>query len=405
MENYIQNQVLSYKRTDSSFELIDAIEEIDTRPHTVIYNESTKEFYIIGSTSGIVYTFANDNGHLVLKDKIGCVGQPYFMSIFDGRIWVPEISETSGNGIRSFVLDKDDNLQDIQTLFYWEDVKIASIDRYRSKYVQDVDLFLFSGQSNMSGKGDASLAPSVIFGYEFRSITDPTQLYPITEPFGINENKVNGINDVVIGSDTPRKLGGLVSSFANSYYQTTGIPIVGVSASEGATRISEWLPESALYNYAVDRIYRAKEYLNETGLYHIGHTYLVWCQGESDGDAGLTSEDYYRNLENMINTMVRNKDIDKAFVIRIGEYRDVDNLYDEIIDAQTKIGSDNRNTILISTKFSQFKKTGEMKDEYHYTQNAYNLVGEEASINAGTYTLTGIKPTIYDYKMESYIEP
>lgn len=483
------------------------IEGIDTRPHIVLYDDSTNKFYVIGSTSGTVYTFVNDNGHLVLKDKylladlvdsyvrsisiidgslytvsgpnaiikyeildngfkkvenyevpdeffgmnqikrignqfyitvntdkagdvskstiirtddlnkiiegkyevlkdeLGCVGQPYFISMFDDRIWVPEISETKGNGIRSFSLDENDNLQDIQTLFYWEDVKTASIDRYRSKYVQDVDLFLFSGQSNMSGKGDASLAPSVMLGYEFRSITDPTQLYLITKPFGINENKENGINDVVIERGTPRKLGGLVSSFANSYYQTTGIPIVGVSASEGATRISEWLPGSELYNDAVDRIYKAKKYLNDTGFYRIGHTCLVWCQGESDGDAGMLSNEYFNDLENIINTMVRNKDIDKALIIRIGEYRNIDNLYDEIIDAQTKISLNNRNAVLISTRFSQFKKTGEMIDECHYTQNAYNLVGEEAGTNAGAYTTTGTKPIIYDYKKEIYIEP
>ena len=37
-----------------------------------------------------------------------------------------------------------------------------------------------------------------------------------------------------------RKLGGLVSSFANGYYETTRVPIVGVSCSEGTTQIVEW---------------------------------------------------------------------------------------------------------------------------------------------------------------------
>lgn len=48
----------------------------------------------------------------------------------------------------------------------------------------EVDVILFAGQSNMSGVGDASLAPAVPegVGYEFRAITDPTRLYPLAEP-------------------------------------------------------------------------------------------------------------------------------------------------------------------------------------------------------------------------------
>ena len=71
----------------------------------------------------------------------------------------------------------------------------------------------------MSRKGAASLAPYVAKGYEYRSISDPTQIYSITEPFSLNENKVDGIKNTWEYMTVLRKTGGMVSSFANSYYK------------------------------------------------------------------------------------------------------------------------------------------------------------------------------------------
>lgn len=48
--------------------------------------------------------------------------------------------------------------------------------------------------------------------------------------------------------------------------------------------------------------------------------------------------------------------------------------------------------------------TGLMKDSYHYTQNGYNLVGEEAGENAGYYSDTGLEPNLYDYEYQREYE-
>ena len=53
-----------------------------------------------------------------------------------------------------------------------------------------VDLFIFMGQSNMSGfGGDATLAPEVPEGwaYEYKAISNPGGLVPMKEPFGLND--------------------------------------------------------------------------------------------------------------------------------------------------------------------------------------------------------------------------
>ena len=57
--------------------------------------------------------------------------------------------------------------------------------------LKTVDLVIFAGQSNMSGRGgDATQAPGVPVdtGYEFRIGTCPTGIYPVTEPFGVYSN-------------------------------------------------------------------------------------------------------------------------------------------------------------------------------------------------------------------------
>ena len=112
----------------------------------------------------------------------------------------------------------------------------------------------------MSGKGDASQAVSVEKGWEFRAISDRSQLYPIQEPFGLYENNPDGVDDTTDTGEY-RKLGGMVSAFANGYYETTRIPIVGVSCSEGNTAIEQWMEGGAFYNDAVERLTAATDYL------------------------------------------------------------------------------------------------------------------------------------------------
>lgn len=83
---------------------------------------------------------------------------------------------------------------------------------------QLVDLIFFMGQSNMAGRGDAALAPAVTpgMGFEYRAVTDPAQLHPLAEPFGVNENDPTGVNEPGM------KTGSMVSAFVNLHGQDRG---------------------------------------------------------------------------------------------------------------------------------------------------------------------------------------
>ena len=263
-----------------------------------------------------------------------------------------------------------------------------------------VDLFLFMGQSNMAGRGITSSiwpekAPIIIkgAGYEFRAISDKTKLYEIKEPFGVNENKNGGINDGAF------KTGSMVTAFVNSYYTHNGnIPVVGVSASKGGSKISQWQLDSN-EGYLADAIQRLKDamsYLDSNG-YAIRHKYILWCQGESDGDASTSESDFKSMFENMLNAMI-NEGIEKLFMVRIGNCNisGSENRYTNYIKYETEIAQTNQNVVMVSCDFAGMKERGLMKDSFHYYQAGYNECGTYAGINTAYYVNTGKEPTMYD---------
>jgi hypothetical protein len=263
-----------------------------------------------------------------------------------------------------------------------------------------VDLFLFMGQSNMAGRGVTSSvwtekAPSVIegAGYEFRAISDPTKLYPIAEPFGINENKEGGIDDGAM------KTGSMVSAFVNAYYANNGnIPVVGVSASKGGSKLEQWQPDAST-GYLRDAIQRLTDAVCflETNGYTIRHQYMLWCQGESDGDIGTKETDFKSMFQTMLDSM-RKAGIEALFMVRIGNCNIAgsEDRYTSYIKYETEIAQTNKNVIMVSCDLAGMRKRGLMKDSFHYYQAGYNECGTCAGRNAAFYVTTGKEPTMYD---------
>ena len=79
----------------------------------------------------------------------------------------------------------------------------------------EADILLFMGQSNMAGRGDYRLAPEVLPGaaYEYRAVTEPDTLVPLTEPFGVNENREGGV------FEPGMKTGSMAAAFVNACYR------------------------------------------------------------------------------------------------------------------------------------------------------------------------------------------
>ncbi|MDF2935125.1 MAG: hypothetical protein K0Q90_498 [Paenibacillaceae bacterium] len=253
-----------------------------------------------------------------------------------------------------------------------------------------VDLIMFMGQSNMAGRGNAADAPVVPEGaaYEFRAISDPTRLYPLAEPFGVHENNpASGVNE-------SKKTGSMVSSFALAYHQAVGRPVVGVSCSIGGTSINQWLPGGGFLNDAITRYHAARNWLIQNG-YTIAHQFMVWCQGETDGDKRMPGEEYTRKVTSMMDAMMA-AGLERCYLVRIGNHRDDPERYQKIMAAQTALCQAYEHAVLVSTKFASMAAEGLMKDPFHYVQEAYNIVGNEAGSNTALHILTGKVPFMYN---------
>lgn len=247
------------------------------------------------------------------------------------------------------------------------------------------DFFLFAGQSNMAGRGITGErwpqpAPALLpgAGMEYRAISDPDRLYPIAEPFGAAENRPGGI-------DKPgRKTGSLVTAFVNAYYTETGTPVIGVSASVGGSGIAEWQGQEDFLSDAIRRWTDAEQFLTAQKI-PVRHRYMLWCQGETDGDRETSPERYKAYFRTMLARM-QEHGIETCFLIAIGQYNGVKGYdYTAIHQAQRELAQECPGVVLVSDDFWQMRARGLMKDSYHYYQQAYNEVGTAAGKAAAAF--------------------
>ena len=262
-----------------------------------------------------------------------------------------------------------------------------------------IDLIFFMGQSNMSGAGgDKELAPPVTegHGYEFRAISDPTRLYNIEEPFGKNESFIGGICDI-----PGAKKGSIVSCFANEYYALTGVPIVGVSASQGATTTEIW--QSAGFQIDMQQRYDITvNWLNDNG-YYIRNRYVVWFQGESDAANHVQPEIYNTNMDNIIRPLFI-KGLNKVFIITPGRTLSIKNYFDDIINQQLDMCRES-GYYALGTNILSDVSAEYMVDEWHYNQLVLNIIGIETAKSVACYTLNRKERIDYDYENDSVYIP
>lgn len=234
-----------------------------------------------------------------------------------------------------------------------------------------VDLVLFSGQSNMSGRGDGSIATVCPAGegYWYKD----GGLAQITGYFGNESNST----------------GSMVSSVAKAYFDSCGVPIVGVSHSFGGTPISQFVPGGGRYNQGVELYNAAVGYL-ETQGYTVRKKALVWNQGETDAENGLSQADYETAFLSMRDGLKTDCGITEFFLVEIGQHKTDSAMLSNIKAAQEHLTATEPDIIMASRKF--VGAAGLMKDSWHYTQAAYNLVGRDTGIHMAYYHTTGIRP-------------
>ncbi len=235
--------------------------------------------------------------------------------------------------------------------------------------VKTVDLVIFAGQSNMSGRGgNAKQAPGVPVdtGYEFRIGTCPTGMYPMSEPFGVYSNGYL--------CDPPMLRGGsLASAFMSSYYKGCGVPVLAFSAARGGSSIGYWqtapVQAELLEKYNTINAWCAANHI------FIRRKYVVWLQGETDGVANIDKENYKNGLVNTFSSLFA-KGLEQVFIIPIGQYVGLPGTYDKVRSADMELCAADPRFTLGSDALGQLPPTY-IPDGCHYNQAALNMAGSQ----------------------------
>ena len=246
-----------------------------------------------------------------------------------------------------------------------------------------VDLIVFAGQSNMCGAGgDYTQAPLPKAGtaYEFNIATsDDQKIVTMREPFGNGTNRAFMVNGkYMVGNGT------LCSCFAIAYYKKTGVPVVGVPAGWGGTTSNTWL-SSGILEETLTRLTKAKKYLIKNKC-KVRHIYVVWYQGESDGQKGYSGDQFTANMKKIWKKF-KKKGCEKMFMIRIAQDLNAIGKWNEIAAAQTSLCKKNKDFILASTVADNMHQSpGQWyADSVHLNQKGLNKVGTAAGKCAGKY--------------------
>ncbi len=377
------NEDFSYEITDTEGNAI--LCEVSSGGQTPPENEAiearmyrTKDGIRIiaeNGSEGIVYAgLYSSEGELLAVQSAELSGSEELLEL--------PLPQAEGTYIRLFNWDEDMRpVSDAGTPVYTDEI-YALPDNIQ----ETVDLVLFGGQSNMSGRGSAAEAAvcSADAGFEYKAVSEPGKLLQISEPFGLGEDREGGLTDIDKNGKTKRT-GSMVSAAAEAYYRQTGRQIVAVSASMGGTSTEEW--KNGYVNDAAERLDAAKRFLADSGI-NIGRIFVVWSQGESDGDAKMSAETYTANTEEIFGVL-KEHGAEKCFMIQTGHYNYIDypgttnglsgeqwdERYRVIRDAQAELCESSGDFVLAGS-FEPY--INNMKDRYHYDQETYDAVGKAA---------------------------
>ena len=179
------------------------------------------------------------------------------------------------------------------------------------------------------------------------------------------------------------------------------MPIVGVSASQGATTTEIW--QSAGFQIDMQQRYDITvNWLNDNG-YYIRNRYVVWFQGESDAANHVQPEIYNTNMDNIIRPLFI-KGLNKVFIITPGRTLSIKNYFDDIINQQLDMCRES-GYYALGTNILSDVSAEYMVDEWHYNQLVLNIIGIETAKSVACYTLNRKERIDYDYENDRVYIP
>jgi len=239
----------------------------------------------------------------------------------------------------------------------------------------EVDLIVFSGQSNMQGQteslsGDLTETPAA---YEYKHLAGGNY-EPVRHPCGENYENASLLA-------AHQGFGSLPPCFAREYTSLGKIPLV-VHAAKGATTISEWQPETQRYADFIAKVNGATQNIAKIQK-KINHNIMLWCQGESDGICGTSKTAYKQMFLTFWEAVKRDTPLTACYIIRISAFSDIEK--DAVImAAQEELSREQPDIFMLTRMTGTFtEKNGKMGGDTipgsafgHYTTAAFQELGE-----------------------------
>ena len=343
---------------------------------TVSYEDMTATFGVVGVVVLIGLSTMYDGTALDVGSSVNSIQNLSVMGTYsDGSMELIDDYTLSGNNIV-----EGNNVITISSRGKQTTLNVNGVGNIDPNVV---DLVLFTGQSNMSGRGVATDAPIVPTGqgywYKNTNLTnmsnDTEGLYDIKEPFGIESMCT----------------GSMVSAFALSYYKQTRVPIVACGGAIGGLDIASFLKGTVVYGQYITRsVNGAKAYLESQGK-TIRRMFVLFNQGETDAQKHNTGEYYKEKINEFWSDLKADFGFQDMHIIHIGQHRDGTYDFTEIRNATVEFANANNDVTIVSDKFKG--ALSYMRDEWHYYQVPYNAVGRDSAMNIVRH-YNGIEPTL-----------
>ncbi len=269
--------------------------------------------------------------------------------------------------------------------------------------MNNTDIIIFSGQSNMQGQSEALPKENLPVDGAMEYLYDTDLLILLKHPVG--ENLDDDGNTVfekdgdfwkewdksqesvewLLGTNallsSTEGNANLVPFFCDSYVKKTGRKCVAVHTAKGSTTISYWLKGARGYEIMLKKAKAAIEKVNPDNIY------FVWLQGESDALESRSFGDYKKDIEDLNDSLKKDLGIDKFGIILVGRFTNDERDF-EIIEAQRQVCKDNSDFIML-TELSQTllndKENVNPHANGHFSLKGFERLGKDAGENLGVY--------------------
>jgi hypothetical protein len=258
----------------------------------------------------------------------------------------------------------------------------------QSAATKEVDLILFTGQSNMLGRDTELYETEIPEGKAFWYSYAEETLFPVQNPVGENclgFSKSSGSS--------------MIPEFCARYIEQTGRSVVCVLLANGGVSIQHFAPDGTAISGMQLYLNNCQNWLEKNG-YSVQHRFYVMLHGETDSTDPV-NEHYGEDLLAFHNVLKEFFDFEFGALVLNGGTAEKDETGVKVInDTKITLAKEETDIIVASTTIPLhfFDDPSWVYGDtlnIHLTKDAIRLVGAEAADSIVRFMTDGIDPVEY----------